>query len=130
MKEVNGGRNGSQLQPSTYNTMKKMISTLSLVLVLCMSLTIGASAASYVPDDITYQNLTDAGCFELTLEDDGRGVNVDKLKNAAIQRGVISVEDEMSFENILNLMFTPGVTTNEQVSEYSGRGVGMDVVWH
>ena len=37
--------------------MKKMISTLSLVLVLCMSLTIGASAASYVPDDITYQNL-------------------------------------------------------------------------
>lgn len=57
MKEVNGGRNGSQLQPSAYNTMKKMISTLSLVLVLCMSLTIGASAASYVPDDITYQNL-------------------------------------------------------------------------
>lgn len=37
--------------------MKKMISTLSLALALCMSLTIGASAASYVPDDITYQNL-------------------------------------------------------------------------
>ena len=79
---------------------------------------------------IRYQNLTEDNCFELVLEDDGRGVNAEKIKGAAIQRGLIAVEDEVSFEKILNLMFAPGVTTNEQVSEYSGRGVGMDAVWH
>ena len=79
---------------------------------------------------ISYQKLIEENCFQLTLEDDGRGVNADKIKAAAIQRGLVTIEDELSFENILNLMFAPGVTTNEQVSEYSGRGVGMDAVWH
>ena len=79
---------------------------------------------------IRYQNLAAEKCFELTLEDDGRGVNANKIKEAAIQRGLIAIGEELSFEKILNLMFAPGITTNEQVSEYSGRGVGMDVVWH
>lgn len=79
---------------------------------------------------ISYQKLVDENCFELTLEDDGRGINSEKIKEAAIQRGLITSEDEVSFESILNLMFAPGITTNEQVSEYSGRGVGMDVVLH
>ena len=79
---------------------------------------------------INYRSLTAENCFEMTLEDDGRGVNADKLKEAAIQRGLISMDDEVSFENTLNLMFEHGLTTNERVGEYSGRGVGMDVVWH
>lgn len=79
---------------------------------------------------ICYRNLPAENCFELTLEDDGRGVNTDKIKEAALQRGLILDEDEVTPEKILNLMFQPGVTTNEQVSEYSGRGVGMDAVWH
>jgi len=79
---------------------------------------------------ISYRHLEEDNVFELIVEDDGRGVNADKIKEAAIQRGLVSVGDEMSFENILNLMFAPGVTTNERVSEYSGRGVGMDTVWH
>lgn len=79
---------------------------------------------------IRYQNLVKENCFELTLEDDGRGVNTDKIKEAALQRGLILEGNEVSREEILDLMFQPGVTTNEQVSEYSGRGVGMDVVRH
>ena len=79
---------------------------------------------------ISYHHLEEENYFELVLEDDGRGVNADKIKEAAIQRGLISVDDETTFENILNLMFAPGVTTNKRVSEYSGRGVGMDTVWH
>lgn len=79
---------------------------------------------------IVYRHIEEDNCFELVLEDDGRGVNADKIKEAAIQRGLISAEDETTFANILNLMFAPGITTNERVSEYSGRGVGMDTVWH
>ena len=79
---------------------------------------------------IRYRSLILENCFELTLEDDGRGVNTEKIKEAAIQRGLISEVDEVTSEEILNLMFAPGITTNEQVSEYSGRGVGMDAVWH
>ncbi len=79
---------------------------------------------------VSYRNLMEEHSFELTLEDDGRGVNTEKIKAAAIQRGLISIGDEISFENILNLMFEPGITTNEKVGEYSGRGVGMDAVWH
>lgn len=79
---------------------------------------------------IRYRNRVEEKLFELTLEDDGRGVNTDKLKEAALQRGLISDKDGITAEEVLNLMFAPGITTNEQVSEYSGRGVGMDAVWH
>jgi len=79
---------------------------------------------------ICYRNLVSEKCFELTLEDDGRGVNMEKIKEAAQQRGLIIGDDEITSEQILDLMFKPGITTNEQVSEYSGRGVGMDAVWH
>ena len=80
--------------------------------------------------NIIYRSLEEERCFELTVEDDGRGVNTEKIKAAAIQRGIIAIGDEVSFESILNLMFEPGITTNEKVGEYSGRGVGMDAVWH
>ncbi len=79
---------------------------------------------------IRYTDITEEHVFELALEDDGRGVNIDKLRDAALQRGLISVEEAASAETVLNQMFVPGVTTNEQVGEYSGRGVGMDAVWH
>jgi len=79
---------------------------------------------------IRYTDITEEHVFELTLEDDGRGVNIEKLREAALQRGLISVEEAASAETVLNQMFVPGVTTNEQVGEYSGRGVGMDAVWH
>lgn len=79
---------------------------------------------------IRYTDITEAHVFELALEDDGRGVNIDKLREAALQRGLISAEEAKSAETVLNQMFVPGVTTNEQVGEYSGRGVGMDAVWH
>ena len=79
---------------------------------------------------IRYQNLTETNMFELSLEDDGRGVNIEKLKEAAVQRGLITEADAVTPDEVLELMFAPGITTNEQVSEYSGRGVGMDVVRH
>ena len=66
----------------------------------------------------------------LSLEDDGRGINVDAVKGKAVERGVISQEqaDRMSEQEAVQLIFSPGLSTAEKLSDVSGRGVGMDVV--
>ena len=64
------------------------------------------------------------------VSDDGFGIDPEKIKNKAIQRGLINdnTASEMSKESILNLIFLPGFSTSEEVDNVSGRGVGMDVV--
>jgi two-component system chemotaxis sensor kinase CheA len=66
----------------------------------------------------------------LSLEDDGKGVNVDAVKRKAVERAVVSQEqaDRMSDKEAVQLIFAPGLSTAEQLSDVSGRGVGMDVV--
>ncbi len=62
--------------------------------------------------------------------DDGRGIDIDKLKEKAVQKGLIAGEQEskMSAREALNLIFLPGFSTAKAVTEVSGRGVGMDIV--
>ena len=66
----------------------------------------------------------------IEIEDDGRGIDTTRLLEASVRRGVISPDDARSISRaeILNLIFIPGVSTKGEVSETSGRGVGMDVV--
>ncbi|MDX9702518.1 MAG: chemotaxis protein CheA [Candidatus Auribacterota bacterium] len=66
----------------------------------------------------------------IEIEDDGRGINAEKLKHKALEKGIISQDecDSMNHEAAINLIFAPGFSTAEQVSNISGRGVGMDVV--
>ncbi len=66
----------------------------------------------------------------LTIQDDGAGMDPEKLKNLAIKRGVIDTDTaaRMSDTDAFNLIFAPGFSTKEQISDISGRGVGMDVV--
>ncbi|EJI84149.1 MULTISPECIES: chemotaxis protein CheA [Alishewanella] len=66
----------------------------------------------------------------LTIQDDGAGMDPEKLKNLAIKRGVIDADTaaRMSDTDAFNLIFAPGFSTKEQISDISGRGVGMDVV--
>jgi two-component system, chemotaxis family, sensor kinase CheA len=66
----------------------------------------------------------------LEMEDDGRGMNVAKLKEAAVARGAVSAEAaaRMADREALLLSCLPGVSTAKDVSEISGRGVGMDAV--
>ncbi len=66
----------------------------------------------------------------IDITDDGKGIDVDAVKNKAIQRELITDEEtkKMSDEDIINLIFLPGFSTKEVASELSGRGVGMDVV--
>ncbi len=64
----------------------------------------------------------------IEIEDDGGGIDVDKIKNKALQKGLVSDISTVSDSDAINFIFLPGFSTNETVSEISGRGVGMDVV--
>ncbi|MFA3789662.1 chemotaxis protein CheA [Aliiglaciecola sp. SL4] len=66
----------------------------------------------------------------LTIEDDGKGMDPDKLKDIAISRGVLDADAaaRMTDEEAFNLIFAPGFSTKTEISDISGRGVGMDVV--
>jgi two-component system chemotaxis sensor kinase CheA len=66
----------------------------------------------------------------IEVEDDGRGLDPDRLREEAVEQGFLSREaaEELSDEEIYDLVFEPGFSTTEDVSDVSGRGVGMDVV--
>jgi len=66
----------------------------------------------------------------IQIADDGRGIHPQKVAQKALERGLLTQEDlnRMSAKEIINLIFTPGFSTAEGVTELSGRGVGMDVV--
>ncbi|MDF2675254.1 MAG: chemotaxis protein CheA [Clostridiales bacterium] len=65
----------------------------------------------------------------ILIKDDGKGLNKQKILEKARQNGLLNKpEDEMNDKEIFNLIFLPGFSTNDSVTEFSGRGVGMDVV--
>ncbi|MFO7829559.1 MAG: chemotaxis protein CheA [Bacteroidales bacterium] len=64
----------------------------------------------------------------IQISDDGAGIDPEKIKNKAIQKGLISKDATLSKKEILDLTFMPGFSTAENVTDVSGRGVGMDVV--
>jgi two-component system, chemotaxis family, sensor kinase CheA len=66
----------------------------------------------------------------IEVADDGRGVDMDRVRAKAQERGLVDAERaaELSERELLNLLFLPGFSTSDKVSELSGRGVGLDVV--
>lgn len=64
----------------------------------------------------------------IEISDDGGGINLDKVRAKAIKNGLIGTEDRLTDRELIELIFTPGFSTAEEVSDVSGRGVGMDVV--
>ncbi len=65
----------------------------------------------------------------ITIADDGKGMNPDKLLAKAREKGILTKpESEYSKKEALGLIMLPGFSTNQEVTEFSGRGVGMDVV--
>ncbi len=68
------------------------------------------------------------GNIYIEIEDDGRGLNKAVIRQRAIEKEVISADDDLSDKEIFALIFAPGFSTAEKVTEVSGRGVGMDVV--
>jgi two-component system chemotaxis sensor kinase CheA len=68
------------------------------------------------------------GSVVITIADDGGGLNQEKILQKAIERGIVAPGETLSPNEIHQLIFRPGFSTAEQVTEISGRGVGMDVV--
>ncbi len=64
----------------------------------------------------------------LTVADDGAGLDVERIRAKAVEKGLISEQAELSEREIYALIFEPGFSTAQEVSNVSGRGVGMDVV--
>ena len=72
----------------------------------------------------------ESGQIIITIEDDGAGIDTEKVGKKAIESGIITKEElsRLSENDIAMLIFSPGLTTAKEVSDISGRGVGMDVV--
>jgi two-component system chemotaxis sensor kinase CheA len=64
----------------------------------------------------------------IEVKDDGRGVDAVKVKKKAVEKGLIDDDVEIGEKEVIDFIFTPGFSTKDEVSEVSGRGVGMDVV--
>ncbi|MDH3360560.1 MAG: chemotaxis protein CheW, partial [Desulfobulbaceae bacterium] len=68
------------------------------------------------------------GNIVIEIEDDGEGLNTAKIRSKAVERGLVTDGDNLSDHEIQNLVFMPGFSTADQITDVSGRGVGMDVV--
>jgi two-component system chemotaxis sensor kinase CheA len=79
---------------------------------------------------ITIRAERDRDRIEITVSDDGRGIDPEEVREAAIDQGVLSPEEgrDMDRTSLFGLLFRPGFTTTTEVTSVSGRGVGMDVV--
>jgi len=64
----------------------------------------------------------------VTIRDDGAGLDKERIRAKAVERGLITATAEMTDKEIYNLIFAPGFSTAQKVTSVSGRGVGMDVV--
>lgn len=65
---------------------------------------------------------------EIEIADDGRGLDIEKIKAKAIQKLLISEDDKLNDSALIALIFEPGFSTSDNLSDVSGRGVGMDIV--
>ena len=77
---------------------------------------------------VTLNAYHDSGCIVIEVSDDGGGLKRDRILEKAIERGLIEPGSSLSDADIYNLIFEPGFSTAEKITNLSGRGVGMDVV--
>jgi len=68
------------------------------------------------------------GNIVIEISDDGRGLDKQKIINKALQKGIISDTDGLTDQDVYRMVFLPGLSTAEKITDVSGRGVGMDVV--
>ena len=84
----------------------------------------GKSAMACVSLRASYQ----AGYIEIEIADDGKGLDRERLLAKAVERGLVDAGAKLSDTEVFHLIFAPGFSTAEKVTDLSGRGVGMDVV--
>ena len=77
---------------------------------------------------LTLQALNQGTRVTLRIIDDGRGIDMEKVRSKAVERGLISEDQTLTKQEMLGLIFLPGFSTADSLTDVSGRGVGMDVV--
>jgi two-component system chemotaxis sensor kinase CheA len=77
---------------------------------------------------LTLNAFHDSGDIVIEISDDGKGIDPEILRQKAIEKGLIGEDSVLSKDELLNLIFEPGFSTADSISNLSGRGVGMDVV--
>jgi chemosensory pili system protein ChpA (sensor histidine kinase/response regulator) len=77
---------------------------------------------------ITIRVSQESNDVSVAFSDDGGGLHLDKIRAKAIANGVLAADQALSESDAANLIFTPGFSTADQVTELAGRGIGMDVV--
>jgi two-component system chemotaxis sensor kinase CheA len=77
---------------------------------------------------ITLKAFHRSGRIVIEISDDGAGIDLESVRRKAIERGLIGHDSQLSDEQVRMLVFEPGFSTREEISDLSGRGVGMDVV--
>jgi two-component system chemotaxis sensor kinase CheA len=77
---------------------------------------------------VTMAAFHQGGNIIIKITDDGAGINLERVKQKAIEKGIIEASGSYADADIVDLIFHPGFSTADQVSDISGRGVGMDVV--
>ncbi len=66
----------------------------------------------------------------ISIEDDGRGIDLDSVRKKAIEQGFITQETELDHDGIIALLFLSGFSTSEKLTDLSGRGIGMTIVYN
>ena len=89
---------------------------------------IRAAAGKPRQGTLTLSARHEGGNIVIEIGDDGAGLNAEKILAKARERGLVGADENLSDERIHELIFHPGFSTAEQLSDVSGRGVGMDVV--
>ena len=89
-----------------------------------------AKAGKSLPGVVTLAAYHEAGQVNIEIRDDGKGIDPKVIASSAVAKGLVPAEQVkgMSEKEMMSLMFLPGVSTAEKVTDISGRGVGMDVV--
>ncbi len=77
---------------------------------------------------VTLNAYQEGGSIHIAISDDGKGLDREKIANKAIERDIIRSAEDLSDEEVHALIFEPGFSTSGQITDVSGRGVGMDVV--
>ena len=88
------------------------------------------AAGKPVEGSITLEARHSAGMLQIVVADDGRGMDLDRLRQAVVERNLTNAEtaQQLSEAELLEFLFLPGFTMRDTVTEVSGRGVGLDVV--
>ncbi len=81
-----------------------------------------------VKGEIRFEAYYSGASIIINISDDGAGLDIERIRDKAVAKGLISKNSQLSERELSHLIFHPGFTTNDQVTDISGRGVGMDVV--